>query len=347
MAQPQVGCGFDVNVATVSSAGTAVQLSAAPEAVRRISVTAQSGNTGDIYLGKSDVDSTNGKTLSPGESVTLDFSPGTEPLDTFYVDAATNGDKAEWILGTVAVSGTLSGNHTLASHSGTLGVDDGGTGAISLTDGGVLLGSGTGAITAMAVLADGEIIVGDGTTDPVAESGATARTSLGVAIGTNVQAWDAFLDDIAALTDPGADRIAFWDDSAGAIVWLTVGSGITITATTMTVASTETSGMIAYFENSCPSGWTEYTAGRGRYVVGTPSGGTDQGTVGTALSDVENRAVGQHSHTATLRSVAGSSQTAFVGGSSVDSVTSDATNNAGSVAGTNAPYIQLTICSKD
>ena len=65
--------------------------------------------------------------------------------------------------------------------TGTLAVGNGGTGATTLTDGGVLLGSGTGAITAMAVLADGEIIVGDGTTDPVAESGATARTSLGAA----------------------------------------------------------------------------------------------------------------------------------------------------------------------
>ncbi len=59
-------------------------------------------------------------------------------------------------------------------------VADGGTGASTLTDGGVLLGSGTGAISPMAVLADGEIIVGDGTTDPVAESGDTARISLGV-----------------------------------------------------------------------------------------------------------------------------------------------------------------------
>ena len=65
-------------------------------------------------------------------------------------------------------------------------VADGGTGVSTLTDGGILLGSGTGAITAMAVLADGEIIVGDGTTDPVAESGATARTSLGAAaLGAN------------------------------------------------------------------------------------------------------------------------------------------------------------------
>jgi hypothetical protein len=66
-------------------------------------------------------------------------------------------------------------------------VTDGGTGASTLTDGGVLLGSGTGAITAMAVLADGEMIVGDGTTDPVAESGTTLRTSIGVGTGDSPQ----------------------------------------------------------------------------------------------------------------------------------------------------------------
>ena len=82
-----------------------------------------------------------------------------------------------------------------------LAVSDGGTGASTFTDGGVLLGSGTPAFTAMAVLSDSEMIVGDGTTDPVAESGATLRTSIGVAIGSNVQAWDAELDTIAALTE--------------------------------------------------------------------------------------------------------------------------------------------------
>jgi hypothetical protein len=49
-----------------------------------------------------------------------------------------------------------------------------------LADGGPLLGGGSGEITAMPVLSDGEMIVGDGTTDPVAESGATLRTSIGV-----------------------------------------------------------------------------------------------------------------------------------------------------------------------
>lgn len=61
------------------------------------------------------------------------------------------------------------------------------------------------------------------------------RTDLGLVIGTDVQAQDAFLDDIAALTDPGADRLMFWDDSAGEIVWLSPDSTLSITGTTLAV----------------------------------------------------------------------------------------------------------------
>ena len=83
-------------------------------------------------------------------------------------------------FGTATISaGTITGITDIT-------VADGGTGASSLTDGGVLLGSGTDAITAMGVLSDGEMIVGDGSTDPVAESGATLRTSIGVGTGDNV-----------------------------------------------------------------------------------------------------------------------------------------------------------------
>lgn len=41
----------------------------------------------------------------------------------------------------------------------------------------------------------------------------------------------------ASLADPGADRIMFWDDSAGAVTWLTAGSGLTITDTTITASA--------------------------------------------------------------------------------------------------------------
>lgn len=40
----------------------------------------------------------------------------------------------------------------------------------------------------------------------------------------------------ASLADPNADRIQFWDDSAGAVDWLTAGSGLTITGTTITAS---------------------------------------------------------------------------------------------------------------
>lgn len=54
---------------------------------------------------------------------------------------------------------------------------------------------------------------------------------------------------------------------------------------------------ITFFVDACPSGWSEYTALRGRYPVGVPSGGTILATVGTAMSNSEDRAVGQHTHT--------------------------------------------------
>lgn len=54
--------------------------------------------------------------------------------------------------------------------------------------------------------------------------------------GENIVA-DAFLEDIADLTDPGADRILFWDDgSPNELAWLTVGTGLTLTGTTLTAS---------------------------------------------------------------------------------------------------------------
>jgi hypothetical protein len=92
---------------------------------------------------------------------------------------------------TIARSGsgaiTVEGNQVYLAGGTDVPVTDGGTGASSLTDGGVLLGSGTSAVTAMSVLADSEMIVGNGSTDPVAESGATLRTSIGVGTGDSPQ----------------------------------------------------------------------------------------------------------------------------------------------------------------
>lgn len=105
---------------------------------------------------------------------------------------------------TVASFANAEHDHTDSAGGGTLNASAIGAGNLAVARG------GTGATTASA-----------------------ARSNLGLVIGTNVQAFDAYLDDIADLTDPGADRITFWDDSAGIVTWLTIGSGLTISGTTI------------------------------------------------------------------------------------------------------------------
>ena len=117
---------------------------------------------------------------------------------------------------------------------------NGGSGATSLTDGGILLGSGTAAVTAMSVLADGEIVVGDGSTDPVAL--AAFSSSTGALKVANGGTGAASLDDKAVLItqDSGTDTVAaavmdangellIGGTSGPAVATLTAGAGIDIT----------------------------------------------------------------------------------------------------------------------
>lgn len=142
-------------------------------------------------------------------------------------------------------------------------------------------------------------------------------------------------------------------------------------------------GLIAFTRAAaCPSGWSEYTTARGRSMVGLVAAGTNEGTAGTALTNTESRADGQHTHTVTESAHSHTvTDPGHIHGSRVGAVnlqvgdpittpsfildfagvTSSATtsvtlgtqtanvtiNNAGSVAGTNAPYIQLLACARN
>jgi hypothetical protein len=70
--------------------------------------------------------------------------------------------------------------------------------------------------------ADGNFLVGTGS-GFVMESGATVRTSLGLTIGTNVQAYDAQLADIAGLS-PSENDIIAWNGSSWVVSQTTVAS---------------------------------------------------------------------------------------------------------------------------
>ena len=149
----------------------------------------------------------------------------------------------------------------------------------SLTNGGVLLGSGTGAITAMSVLADGEMIVGDGTTDPVAESGATLRTSIGVGTTDSPQFAGATLSSSSAnepilnITNTHADATAgyikFIKDPAS-------GEG----------ADNDTIGTITFYGTNAANTTEEY--GRMEAYVIEADNGTEAG--GIKFSVAENDA---------------------------------------------------------
>jgi len=79
----------------VTTAGTAVILLAAT-ITDTLTIKALAGNAGDIYVGNSTVDSTNGFPLSPGETVSLDIDHN---ADNVYIDAATSGDGVAFIGG--------------------------------------------------------------------------------------------------------------------------------------------------------------------------------------------------------------------------------------------------------
>lgn len=90
------------------------------------------------------------------------------------------------------------------------------------------------AITGGSIAGITDLAIADGGTG--ASSAAGARTALGLEIGTNVQAQSAALSQIAGLVDPNADRLIFWDDSAGSYAYLTLGTNLSITGTTLDAA---------------------------------------------------------------------------------------------------------------
>jgi hypothetical protein len=110
-------------------------------------------------------------------------------------------------------------------------------------------GSGTAALATFTAF--GRSIVDDA-------DEATFKATVNLEIGVDVQAYDADLAAIAALTtdaagrsiltltDPNADRIAFWDDSAGAYAHGTATNGLEISTTNIGMTAAQRTAEIVF-----------------------------------------------------------------------------------------------------
>tara|TARA_R100001460_G_scaffold15704_1_gene34580 strand:+ start:4804 stop:7626 length:2823 start_codon:yes stop_codon:yes gene_type:complete len=285
---------FDTNVtsAGVTLSGTTL---AADGTDANININITPKNNGNVVIdGAVELGHASDTTIARASSGVISVEGSNVIMASNDVSALTDSTSAAIGIGTIelghasdtTIARTSGGVVTIAGaeiRTGTVPVNKGGTGATSLTNGGVLLGSGTGAITAMGVLGNGEMIVGDGTTDPVAESGATLRTSIGVGTGdsptfTNLTlSGDLTLDDGGSLKEAGGTA-AFTFDGSGHITklgqsspstndvlkydgakWVAgaaasgadgMGTGFTVSATTDSNATTITQGDDLFFAAS-------------------------------------------------------------------------------------------------
>ena len=180
----------DVSGSSGSCTGNAATATLATDAT---SITVSANNTADetVYplfvdgaTGSQGAETDTGLTYNPSSGLLTSTAfagaltgnaSGSSGSCTGNAATATALASARTING-VSFDGT--GNITVTAAGSTLSdtvtVAKGGTGATSLTDGGILLGSGTGAITALAVLGDGVIVVGDNSTDPTTITAFTA-----------------------------------------------------------------------------------------------------------------------------------------------------------------------------
>ena len=190
----------------------------------------------------------------------------------------------------------------------------------------------------------------------------TSATALDVSGGAQFGSGDvALVGTDGKINEPLSSTIL--DDLSGANLTSLNATNISTGTLASARGGVPANAVIFIPATSCPAGYTEYTTLRGRYAVGLPLNGTSAATVGTALTNTENRAVGQHTHSLTdpghshEARIRGSGGTTTVAESASDSASGNDTivdsattgitlASAGGVAGTPAPYVQLLACQK-
>ena len=223
--------------------------------------------------------------------------------------------------------------------TGTIPVASGGTGATSLTDGGILLGSGTGAVTALAALAKGAIVVGDGSTDPqalsVGSNGTVLKANSSESLGVEWAADSA--GAVTSYTNASDNRVITSVDSStinGEANLTFNGSVLAVSGNVTATGTVEPAGDTAAGDDAAIG----YTAAEGLILTG--QGSTNDVTIkNDADADVIEIPTGTQNVTMAgtlgvtglVTASAGVSATGNVSGTVVLAETDTDTSNTGSV----------------
>jgi hypothetical protein len=161
---------------------------------------------GQLLIGNSTGNTLAKATLTGGTGITVNNGSG-----TIEIVADNNGT-------VTSVSGTLNRISSTGGATPVIDIDAAYVGQASITTLGTIT-TGTWTATDIAVTAGGT----------GASDAGTARTNLGVAIGSDVQAWDAQLDDIASLAVTDGNFIvgdgANWVAESGSTARTSLGHG--------------------------------------------------------------------------------------------------------------------------